>query len=213
MKNYILTIALLAVSYIGFAQVSTNGQYRIANRGVATIGINLPIGSQIYVASDSSLWVVTHPLASGSTVAAAYAAGKLDLVNNKEDEGKLTVKDSLNGLIHVAKIHSNTVNSNDVKIVGGTGVSITTDSNSVITITNSTSGTWTVKSFEEATGGSGSTFALTESVLSLTAIKVELNGMPLTQDAFGYSVNIGTGLITLTIPDNIYDKVTVAYVH
>ncbi len=67
MKKYILTTALLVISYLGFSQVTPSAHYRIANRTTA-FGINVSVGSQIYCVSDSTTWEVKAGLASTATI-------------------------------------------------------------------------------------------------------------------------------------------------
>ncbi|MHA8109437.1 hypothetical protein [Aquirufa sp. A-Brett2-W8] len=83
-KKYILTIALFAISYVGFSQTSTTpagtasptattptAQLRIPDR-ITDFGQNLPAGTQIYVLSDSTLWQTKVPIASTKTINSAY---------------------------------------------------------------------------------------------------------------------------------------------
>lgn len=72
MKKYILTTVILVISLIGFSQVSPVGHFRILNEATA-FGINLPVGTEIFVTSDSSLWKVTKPLASTASISTAGA--------------------------------------------------------------------------------------------------------------------------------------------
>ena len=84
MKKYILTTAMIAISYLGFAQLSQAGLFRVADRTAATIGSNLPVGTQVFAIADSSLWAVTIAIDGATTpvtVNAAYAAGKLTRIN------------------------------------------------------------------------------------------------------------------------------------
>ena len=64
---------MIAISYLGFAQQSQAGLFRIANRTTAT-DENLPVGTQIFAIADSSLWQVIVALPTGTTVDVAYAA-------------------------------------------------------------------------------------------------------------------------------------------
>ena len=80
MKNYILTSALLVISFIGFSQVTPSGHFRIANRTTA-FGINIPVGTQIYCISDSSLWEVKSGLTLTDDITSGLAGpAKLILV-------------------------------------------------------------------------------------------------------------------------------------
>lgn len=63
MKKLLITSAILAISYLGFSQVTPSGHFRIADR-VTAFGINIPVGTQIYCISDSSLWEVKSGLTS-----------------------------------------------------------------------------------------------------------------------------------------------------
>jgi hypothetical protein len=90
-KKYLLTIALFVISYVGFAQISVTpsgtasptavtptAQFRIPNR-ITAFGQNLPIGTQIFVLSDSTLWQTAAPIASIKTIDNSY--GDLVLIN------------------------------------------------------------------------------------------------------------------------------------
>ena len=67
MKKYLLTTALLGISYLGFSQVTPSGHFRIADRTTA-FGINVPVGTQIYCVSDSTTWEVKAGLGSAITI-------------------------------------------------------------------------------------------------------------------------------------------------
>lgn len=81
MKKLILTTVLLVISYLGFSQATPTGQFRVADR-TTTFGTNLPVGTQIYCVSDSTLWEVklTTGCASTRTITTALAAGPAELV-------------------------------------------------------------------------------------------------------------------------------------
>lgn len=77
-KKYILTIALIVISYLGFSQSTPTAQLRIPNRST-TFGQNLPAGTQIYVLSDSTLWQSKRAILSTKTITTAY--NDLELIN------------------------------------------------------------------------------------------------------------------------------------
>jgi hypothetical protein len=72
MKKYILTIALIVISYLGFSQTTPTAQMRIADRATQ-FGQNLPAGTQIYVVSDSSLWQAKVGIIGTLTINTAFA--------------------------------------------------------------------------------------------------------------------------------------------
>jgi|ERR1017187_4165703 hypothetical protein len=80
MKKLILTTALLVVSYLGFSQATPTGQFRVKDR-TTLFGQNLPVGTQIFCVSDSTLWDVIVPVGTGLNITTAIAANSLDLVN------------------------------------------------------------------------------------------------------------------------------------
>ena len=80
MKVIYLTITLLLFSLLGFSQTTPTGQVRIQNR-VTAFGQNLPIGTQIYVMSDSTLWQVKN-VGLGDTAKIDYNLLNLELINN-----------------------------------------------------------------------------------------------------------------------------------
>ena len=73
MKKYILTIALFAISYLGFSQTTPTAQLRVADRTTA-FGQNLPAGTQIYVVSDRTLWQAKIGIPSALSIDTALAA-------------------------------------------------------------------------------------------------------------------------------------------
>lgn len=77
-KKYILTIALIVISYVGFSQSTPTAQLRILNRST-TFSQNLPAGTQIYVLSDSTLWQAKRAIVSTKTITTAY--NDLELIN------------------------------------------------------------------------------------------------------------------------------------
>ena len=84
-KKYILTIALMVISYVGFSQSTTatnagtasptgttpTAQFRIPDR-ITAFGQNLPAGTQIYVLSDSTLWQTKIGIVLTKTINSAY---------------------------------------------------------------------------------------------------------------------------------------------
>lgn len=104
MKRYLLTAALLVISYLGFSQVTPSGHYRIANRTTA-FGINVSVGTQIYCISDSTTWEVKAGLASTETITTGLPS--LFLV------GKAT------------NLSVGTVNGTTVDVNSSTGTSVT----------------------------------------------------------------------------------------
>jgi len=89
MKKYLLILLMLAISYLGFSQATPSSVIRIADRTTA-FGMNMPVGYQIYVVSDSSFWSVTHPCASTLTVTTALAAFKINQINKSGFDGSLS---------------------------------------------------------------------------------------------------------------------------
>ena len=73
MKKYILTIALFAISYLGFSQTTPTAQLRIADR-TTLFGQNMPAGTQIYVVSDRTLWQAKIGIPSTLSIDSALAA-------------------------------------------------------------------------------------------------------------------------------------------
>jgi hypothetical protein len=79
MKQIVLTITLLLFSVIVFSQTTPTGQFRIQNRDSA-FRQNLPIGTQIYVVSDSTLWQVKVGIKDTARI--KYSLSSLELINN-----------------------------------------------------------------------------------------------------------------------------------
>jgi len=79
-KVVYLTITLLLFSLIGFSQTTPTGQVRVQTRTTA-FGQSLPIGTQIYVMSDSTLWQVKN-VGLGDTARIDYNLKNLELINN-----------------------------------------------------------------------------------------------------------------------------------
>jgi len=80
MKVIYLTITLLLFSVLVFSQTTPTGQVRLQNRTTA-FGQSLPIGTQIYVMSDSTLWQVKN-VGLGDTARIDYNLKNLELINN-----------------------------------------------------------------------------------------------------------------------------------
>lgn len=80
MKVIYLTITLLLFSLLGFSQTTPTGQVRLQTR-LTAFGQSLPIGTQIYVMSDSTLWQVKN-VGLGDTARIDYNLKNLELINN-----------------------------------------------------------------------------------------------------------------------------------
>lgn len=80
MKQVIFITTLLLFSLLGFSQTTPTGQMRVQNRTTA-FGQKLPIGTQIYVMSDSTLWQVKN-VGLGDTARIDYNLINLELINN-----------------------------------------------------------------------------------------------------------------------------------
>ena len=80
MKVIILTITLLLFSLLGFSQTTPTGQMRVQNR-TTLFGQNLPVGTQIYVVSDSTLWQAKFGIYNTGTINTSIDS--LVLINNQ----------------------------------------------------------------------------------------------------------------------------------
>ena len=69
---------LIAISYTGFSQSTPSGHLRVATM-TTTFGVNVPVGTTVYCAADSTFWTVTHPLLG--TLTLTTAQGWVDKVN------------------------------------------------------------------------------------------------------------------------------------
>lgn len=69
---------LIAISYVGFSQSTPSGHLRVATM-TTTFGVNVPVGTTVYCAADSTFWTVTHPLIG--TLTLTTAQGWVDKVN------------------------------------------------------------------------------------------------------------------------------------
>jgi hypothetical protein len=79
MKQIVLTITLLLFSVIVFSQTTPTGQVRIQNRDSA-FRQNLPVGTQVYVVSDSTLWQVKVGIRDTARIWTSL--DRLELINN-----------------------------------------------------------------------------------------------------------------------------------
>jgi hypothetical protein len=79
MKQIIFTTTLLLFSLLGFSQTTPTGQVRVQDRETA-FGQNMPIGTQIYVMSDSTLWQTRFAILKTKTITTAL--NDLMLINN-----------------------------------------------------------------------------------------------------------------------------------
>jgi len=66
-KALFLTITLMLFSFLGFSQTTPTAQVRIQTR-TTTYDQNIPIGTQIYVMSDSTLWQAKTGIVKGESV-------------------------------------------------------------------------------------------------------------------------------------------------
>jgi hypothetical protein len=73
MKKYLLTIALFAISYLGFSQTTPTAQLRIVD-GKTLFGQNLPAGTQIYDVLNRTLWQAKIGIPSTLSIETALAA-------------------------------------------------------------------------------------------------------------------------------------------
>ena len=78
MKKYLLISAIMMISLIGFSQATPSGQFRVATLTTA-FGQNLPVGSTIWCAADSTTWNVTKPCISTLNLTTALAEYAVDL--------------------------------------------------------------------------------------------------------------------------------------
>jgi hypothetical protein len=78
-KVIYLTITLLLFSLLGFSQTTPTGQVRVQHRDT-TFRQNLPVGTQIYVVKDSTLWQVK--LGIRDTARVSTSLDRLELINN-----------------------------------------------------------------------------------------------------------------------------------
>lgn len=78
-KVIYLTITLLLFSVLVFSQTTPTGQVRLQNRTTA-FGQSLPIGTQIYVMSDSTLWQTRFGIDSTGSI--TRSLDSLMLINN-----------------------------------------------------------------------------------------------------------------------------------
>src|ERR1035437_6841726 len=83
MKNYIITTALLVISFVGFSQVSPSGQFRVATAGTS-FGINLPVGTQVFCVGTNDLYKVTVAEPSTASIS-VQGVGTLVLVAKPTD--------------------------------------------------------------------------------------------------------------------------------
>jgi hypothetical protein len=81
-KVIYLTISLLLFSLLGFSQSTPTGQMRIQTR-TTEFGQNLPIGTQIYVVSDSTLWQTRFGINLTGTI--TRSLDSLMLINNSSN--------------------------------------------------------------------------------------------------------------------------------
>jgi hypothetical protein len=82
MKQIVLTITLLLFSLLVFSQTTPTGQVRLQTRTTA-FGQSLPIGTQIYVMSDSTLWQSRFAINSTGTI--TRSLDSLMLINNSSN--------------------------------------------------------------------------------------------------------------------------------
>ncbi|MES2140647.1 MAG: hypothetical protein V4511_13145 [Bacteroidota bacterium] len=152
MKKYILTTALLVISYLGFSQVTPASHYRIANRTTA-FGINVPVGTQIYCVSDSTTWEVKVGLASTATITTGLSS--LFLVGKATN---LTV-----GTVTGTTVNVNSSTGTSVTLPAATttdaGLMTEADFDKLAAISGTNTGDQTITLTGDATGSGTGSFA------------------------------------------------------
>ncbi|MES2394508.1 MAG: hypothetical protein V4549_00810 [Bacteroidota bacterium] len=176
MKKYILTTALLVISYMGFSQVTPAAHYRIADRTTA-FGINVSVGSQIYCVSDSTTWEVKAGLASTATITTGLSS--LFLVGKATN---LSV-----GTITGTTVNVNSSTGTSVTLPAATatdaGLMTAADDVKLAAITGTNTGDQTITLTGDATGSGTGSFA---------TVVGKINGVALSGLATGILKNTTT---------------------
>jgi len=133
MKNYILTFAIGMMSLIGFSQATPSGQFRVATLTTA-FGQNLPVGSTVWCAADSTTWDVTKPCISTLNLTTALAAYSVDLHikstgSNTGDQILTVTGDINNAAMTIGGTAADTVG------ITGAGINVVSVIGKMITVT------------------------------------------------------------------------------
>jgi hypothetical protein len=125
-KHIVLTITLLLFSLLGFSQTTPTSQVRVGTV-TTTFNQNIPIGTQIYVMSDSTLWQARKGIAKTESVSSAI--DDLILINNSVNfwvdqfEATGTIPSSTYALTYYPKIQTTGV----IVMMNGAALRPTTD--------------------------------------------------------------------------------------
>src|ERR1035437_7133335 len=179
MRNYLLILTLFLISSIGFSQLTPSAQFRVANK-VTAFGVNVPVGTQIYCASDASLWDVKVALASTATITTGIAS--LALVGSDLSLGTITGT--------TADVNSSTGTSVTLPAATGTNAGLmtaaefttlsnqsgTNTGNQTLTVAGTTSPTIALSGSNTATFVGAGTTTLGQSGGTITITSTEVDG-------------------------------------
>jgi hypothetical protein len=182
MKKSILIFALILASFAGFSQATPSTQFRVATLTTA-FGQNLPVGSTVWCAADSTTWDVTKPCISTLNLTTALAEYAVDLhiksTGSNTGDQILTVAGDINNA-HM------TIGGTAADTVGitGAGINVVSVSGKGITITGTeVDGDITNEGQLTIAAGSASTSVLHSNTSGSTDITITAGtGLTITED-------------------------------
>lgn len=205
MKKIFLFLQLVTFSLAGFSQATPSKVVRIADRTTA-FGVNLPVGTIIYCASDSTFWAVKTGVATSLTLTTGHAS----LAQFDKTDLSIGTRSGTTVIIN-----SSTGTGATLAAADGTyaGLMTAADFTKLSGLTSG-SGVMVTESFELATSGANKTVILANTPKDSTGVSVSLNGVELNlhtpYNQFDMGV-LATKTITFKIPVYQYDAVVVTY--
>ncbi len=73
MKKLVITLSIVLIGLLGYSQVTSVGEFRVANATTA-FGVNLPVGTKVYNIATGDYWVATAGVVSTATLSDATAS-------------------------------------------------------------------------------------------------------------------------------------------
>ena len=70
MKKLVFTMSIVLIGLLGYSQVTSVGEFRVADATTA-FGVNLPLGTKVYNIATGDYWVATAGVVSTATLSTA----------------------------------------------------------------------------------------------------------------------------------------------
>ena len=207
MKKFLVLFALVAVTLIGYSQVTPSKLVRIAEPTTATFTSNLSVGTLIYCVSTDTFYVVIAPAIGTLTITTALSGNKIVVTDKPTD---ISIGTTTNTTVPV--LSSTGADIATIPLADATHAGIITGTDKAkLDGLSAGGGTMLSEQFEIALAGGGASKSVTTAnpIKAATSLTVSLNGLELKTSQ--YAVVIATGVITFSIPVYDYDAINVIY--